>query len=74
MLTLRRGARIAATAFVALVLLWIALVSFESGGGRPVRGIEISSNQTTVVQNTTTTDNPNAGCKPKPPHDCRPSG
>jgi hypothetical protein len=78
--TLRRGVRIAVTAFVALTLLWIALVSFESGGGRPVRGIEVSSNQTTTSSpNPPTTKNQNdqGKCEQgKPPGspNCKPSG
>jgi hypothetical protein len=78
--TLRRTARFGVTVFVALVLLWIALVSFESGGARPVRGINISSNEAPATQPgppTTKNQNDQGKCnqgKPPGSPNCKPSG
>jgi hypothetical protein len=58
--------------------LWFdALVYSEGGGPRPDRslGTDIARVQDARQRGVVTkTENPNAHCKPKPPHDCRPSG
>jgi hypothetical protein len=70
-----RPLRLVVTVAVAVLLLYVCLARLEHGGPSPVRpfGQNIASLEPTAESGTTsTTDNPNAGCKPKPPHDCRP--
>jgi hypothetical protein len=68
--------RIVLYAAILLGLLIGGLLFLEGGGGspaRPLSGQNMSS--TRLADVTTTTDNPNAHCKPKQPpfkHDCRP--
>jgi hypothetical protein len=76
---LTRFVRIVLYAAVLVGLLVGGLLLFEGGGGSPARplgGQNISSNHATRPSGgaTSTTENPNAGCKhqPNPPPNCRP--
>jgi hypothetical protein len=79
MLAIRRSARVVVILFVALVLLWITLFSFESGGGRPLHAVNISSSQTTTttlaVTTTTKNQNDQGKCENNQGQpSCKPSG
>jgi hypothetical protein len=77
---LTRFVRLVLYAAVLVGLLVGGLLLFEGGGGSPARpfgGQNISSNRATRPADgtTSTTENPNGGCKPSQPpfpHDCRP--
>jgi hypothetical protein len=62
---------------VLLAAILLGLLMFERTGPSPARPFTNIVRVEDVHPNDgtpTPTDNPNAGCKPKPPHDCRPSG
>jgi hypothetical protein len=70
-----RSLRLVVIVAVAVLLSYACFARLEQSGPSPVR--PFGQNVTRVEPAdesgaTSTADNPNAGCKPKPPHDCRP--
>jgi hypothetical protein len=71
----RRRVRVAVVIAVVLMLVMPGLFLLEGSGPHPVRpfGTQIVQvGDVKQIDGPNTTNNPNAGCKPKPPHDCRP--
>jgi hypothetical protein len=70
-----RSLRLVVTVAVAVLVSYACLARLEQRGPSPVRpfGQDVARVAPSDESGTTSmTDNPNAGCKPKPPHDCRP--
>jgi hypothetical protein len=73
----RRALALAMALAVIFAALIFGLLMFERSGPSPARPFTNIVHVRHVEPNSdgrATSDNPNAGCKPKPPHDCRPSG
>ena len=72
----QRGLAVTLAMAVLLAAIFLGLLMFERTGPSPARPFTNIVRVQDVPNDggTTPTSNPNAGCKPKPPHDCRPSG